>query len=266
MNRLSEATRNELIAKSKTSSNGGKQRFARRVKSSVANSVKEFNSINMNELFKENILTVNIKVRGETNNYIIKIKFGGLLDILSDNIKKTGKEELDLRIVIRSLLQCFNTDNVYIGCSCPDFHYRFGYYATLNDYTSLSPENRPSDITNPNDDKGSSCKHILLILSNTSWLIKIASVIKNYVNYIKLHYEKAYADIIYPALYKKQYTEPVQLSIDDSDDLETDEDTLDIANKDAIDRSRFQKGNQSGIRFKSKDQDLDDDDLALIDN
>lgn len=263
MYRLSEATRNELIAKSKSSANGGKQRFARRNKSAVANSVKEFNSINMNELFKENILTVNIKVRGETDNYIIKIKFGGLLDILHENIKRTGSEELDLRVVIRSLIQCFNSDNVYIGCSCPDFHYRFGYYATLNDYTSLSPENRPSDITNPNDDKGSACKHILLVLSNTSWLIKIASVIKNYINYIKIHYEKAYADIIYPALYKKQYEEPVQLSIDDSDELETDEKTIDTANTSAVERTRFKKGNQEGVRFAPKE--LDDDELALLD-
>ena len=34
----------------------------------------------MNKLFKENILDVNVPVKGETDNYLVKITVGGFLD------------------------------------------------------------------------------------------------------------------------------------------------------------------------------------------
>jgi hypothetical protein len=205
----------------------------------------------MNKLFKENILTVNISVKGETDDYTVKISFGGFLDILQ-GLVKGNKEDLNLRNITRALVTGFNQDDVYIFCSCPDFHYRFGYWATRNKLTSGEPEDRPSNITNPDDKLGSGCKHILLVLSNNSWLMKVASVINNYIKYMEKHYQKLYADIIYPAIFDKEYEEPVQLSIDDienDDTLQTDSDTLDTANKFNQDRTRFQKGNQQGVRF-----------------
>lgn len=247
---LREDSRNKLLSKSKSSVKG-KQRFDRRQRSKVANSVRQYNSIDMNKLFKENILTVNISVKGETDDYTVKISFGGFLDILRDLVGD-NTEKLDLRNITRALITGFNRDDVYIFCSCPDFHYRFGYWATKNQITSGNPETRPSNITNPNDKLGSGCKHILLVLSNNNWLIKVSSVINNYIKYMEKHYQKLYADIIYPAIFDKEYEEPVQLSIDDvekDDTLQTDSDTLDTANKYNQARTKFQKGNQQGIRF-----------------
>ena len=64
------------------------------------------------------------------------------------------------------------------------------------------------------------------------------------------HYERQYADIIYPAIYGKAYEEPVQLGLfDDDDELASDEDTLDIANEIGRTSGQFKKGNQSGIQF-----------------
>ena len=213
----------------------------------------------MNKLFKEDILTVNISVKGETDDYTVKISFGGFLDILKDLVKG-NQEDLNLRNITRALVTGFNKDDVYIFCSCPDFHYRFGYWATKNKLTSGEPEDRPSNITNPKDSLGSGCKHILLVLSNNSWLMKVASVINNYIKYMEKHYQKLYADIIYPAIFDREYEEPVQLSIDDVEtdtNLHTDNDTLDKANKFNQDRTKFQKGNQQGVRFASDDSNDD---------
>ena len=240
------------MTKSKSSIKG-KQRFNRRSKSKVANNVRQYNSIDMNKLFKDNILTVNISVKGETDDYTVKISFGGFLDILRDLLGDDANN-LNLRNITRALVTGFNKDDVYIFCSCPDFHYRFGYWATRNKLNSGEAEDRPSDITNPDDSLGSGCKHILLVLSNNSWLMKVASVINNYIKYMEKHYQKLYADIIYPAIFGKDYEEPVQLSIDDidsADNLHTDTDTLDKANTYGQDRTRFQKGNTQGIRFAS---------------
>lgn len=263
--KLYEDSRTKLLTKSKSSVKG-KQRFNRRSKSKVANNVRQYNSIDMNKLFKENILTVNISVKGETDDYTVRISFGGFLDILRD-LLDDDVNNLNLRNITRALITGFNKDDVYIFCSCPDFHYRFGYWATRNNLTSGEPENRPSDITNPKDTLGSGCKHILLVLSNNSWLIKVASVINNYIKYMEKHYQKLYADIIYPAIFDKEYEEPVQLSLDDTDDntLRTDSDTIDDANKYNQERTKFKKDNTQGIRFASDNKNDDQMELPLDD-
>ena len=94
----------------------------------------------------------------------------------------------------------------------------------------------------------------MLVISNTSWIIKLASVVYNYINYMEKHYKKLYADIIYPAVYDKKYEEPVQLDIDtmDKDSLDTDSDTIDKSNIEARDRGKFKVGNTMGVRFASK--------------
>ena len=223
------------------------------------------NSIDMNKLFKQDILTVNIPVRGETDDYTVRISFGGFLEILRDQLKDS--ESIDFRAVSRAAIIGFNKGDVFIHCSCPDWAYRFAYYASRNDINSGTEETRPSEITNPDDKLGSACKHVLLVLNNTSWIIRVARVITNYVNYMERHYNKLYADIIYPAVYGKEYEDPVQLTFDDSEELasEDDVDVIDDSNKEAADRGKFKQGNDSGIRFASKETDelLDNEDDML---
>ena len=257
---LHEESRKNLLSKSKQS-NKGFQRFKRRVKSRVANTVKQYNAIDMNKLFKDDILTTDVQVKGETDTYVVRISFGGFLELLYDQLKVTN--EFNLKAVTRALINGFNRDDVYIHCSCPDWQYRFAYFATKNNINSGDAENRPSDTTNPNDMLGSACKHVLLVLSNTSWLLKVASVIHNYVNYMEKHHERLYQKIIYPAIWKKEYEEPKQLSLfDDEDELATDTDTIDTSNVYARTKNQFKKGNTSGIRFISN---RDDPQLTIDD-
>lgn len=278
MNRkLYEDSRSQLLSKSKKGDNyvpsnqsKGKNRYERRLHSKVFHSVKDYNNINMNRLFKDNILDVTVSVHGETDDYSVKMSFGGFLDSLHRELKKND-DTLNLRVVSRALTSSFNSDNVYIHCSCPDWQYRFSYWATKNSITSGQAELRPSNITNPGDTKGSACKHVLLVLSNNSWLLKVASVVFNYINYMEKHYAKLYADIIYPAIYEKQYEEPVQMDMfadEENPELVTDSDTIDTSNKYAKTKTQFKQGNE--YRFKPNQQVdkqldfdslLDDDDL-----
>lgn len=261
---LTEASRNKLITKSKQSQKG-LERFKKRVKSRVANTVKQYNSIDMNKLFKDNILTIDVNVKGETDDYIVRISFGGFLELLHDQLKKNP--EFNLKAVTRALIIGFNRDDVYIKCSCPDWQYRYAYYATKNDINSGDPETRPSDITNPDDKLGSACKHVLLVLSNTSWLLKVASTIYNYVNYMEKHYLRLYQKILYPAIWQKEYEEPVQLTIDDIEDnneMDTSTDIIDKSNEYARTKQQFKKGNKEGVRFASNKSD-DENQLTIDD-
>lgn len=263
MSKLLEDNRRELVGKSKGADNyvpwnqqKGKNRFARRLHSRVANSVKEFNDLNMNKLFKDNILDVNVKVVGETDEYIVRISFAGFLDDLHTQLKRQNNT-LDVRCVLRALISSFNSGDSFVRCTCPDFKYRIAYWLSVNGNIAGDPETRPSDETNPHDTKGRGCKHILVVLNNTSWLIKVASVIYNYINYMEKNYPRLYAEVIYPAIYEQKYEEPVQMDmlnqIDNipDDELITDKDVIDDSNKWAKTKTQFQKGNE--YRFRPND-------------
>lgn len=248
---INEDSRNQLMAKNKSSSYGGLKRFKRRIKSKVGTSTRQYNKIDMNRLFKDGILTIGIEVHGETDDYVVRISFGGLFDILHDELKRNNGV-LEFRNIVKALIIAFNKENVYIDCSCPDFRYRFKFWATKNDILSGSPETRPSDQTNPHDNLGSGCKHIMLVLSNTSWIIKVASVINNYIKYMEKHMQKLYADIIYPKVYGKKYEEPIQTSTFDSDELDSDEETINTSNDEGRTRGQFKPGNEYRFQKQNK--------------
>lgn len=266
MYQLNEDKRQELINKSKhadnyvTDQSKGRNRYQRRVHSKVLNSVQEFNSIDMNSLFKNNILTVNVNVQGETDNYVVQIKFGGILDEIHNQLQRNN-QKFDLKVVMRALIAAFNSDNVYIHCSCPDWNYRFSYWSRVNDISSdpsIEQTNNGMEIVNPNDTKGRGCKHSLLVLSNNRWLRAVSSVIFNYVNYMEKHYPRLYADIIYPAIYEKEYEDDVQLDIFDTeetkDNLPDEQDEIDVSNKWAKTKGQFKPGNE--YRFTSDETEV----------
>ena len=249
-----EDNRNKLISRSKSAERekDGKTRYQKRLKSKVVNSNKQYNQLDMNKLFKQGILDVTIHIIGETDNYDVKIKFGGILDSIHSLLR--NNEIIDLRIITRAIIIAFNKEDVYISCSCPDFFYRFGYYATVNKINSGEPQLIPSKETNPNDNLGPGCKHSLIVLANTTWIIKVASVIVNYVKYMERYKENLYSKIIYPAIYEKEYTEPVQQSIfDDEEEIEDSE--IDKANTYARTKSQFKPDNE--YRFRKQDKDLE---------
>lgn len=258
--RLIEDSRAQLLNKSKKARNysgdqsKGKNRFQRRLKSSISKSVNNYNRLDMDKFFRKDILDVVVKVHGETDDYEVKLRFNGVLKELH-KILASGRP-FDFRAIAQALIRAFNSEDVYINCSCPDWKYRFNHWATVHDITSGAPENRPNrfDWTNKNDDMGAACKHVLLVLSNNTWLNKVASVINNYVNYMQDYSAKMYADIIYPAIYGKPYEDEVQTSLFDKDTLSSDEDELNRSNEYGRTRGRFKKGNQSGIQFAKSDK------------
>lgn len=234
----------------------GKNRYERRVHSKLGTSVNQLNRINMDKLFKEDILDINLEVHGETDNYTVRISFGGFLAQLHKLLGQTDDGQLELRLITKALVKAFNSENVYVRCNCPDFRYRQAYWLSKNDAIAGQKEDRPSNITNPNDTKGSGCKHIAIALANTTWLIRTGNVIRNYVGYMEKHYPQLYANVIYPAIYEKEYEEPTQIDLFNNDDLHPTikqmKDTVDTANKWSRTKGQWQKGNE--YRFQKADK------------
>ena len=263
---LLEKNRQELINKSKSGREyskknqaKGKNRWERRRYSQIANSVRDYNDINMDAFWKGDILDFKVKVKGETDNYIVSLTFERILDELQREVK-ANNNKLEFKCVLRALLKAFNGEDVSVGCTCPDFTYRFAYHSTVGRYNANLPELRPNrfDWTNKNNDMGSACKHVNLVLSNTDWMMKVASVINNYIKWCKDNMGRNYADYIFPKVYGMPYNRAVQLSLfDDPDDnglLPSDQDTLNkVINKSLKGRDekgRWTKDNE--FKFQKK--------------
>ena len=254
MNTLLEKSRNELVTQSKRGKKelDGYTRYEKRLRSKVSSSNKTYNRIDMNNLFKNGILNVEVDVKGETDDYIVKISYNGFLDELNNELRRNNNQ-LDLRIIIRSLIIAFNKNDVYVKCTCPDWKFRFHYWATLKKYNEGEPQFMPTDETNPNNELGAGCKHVLLVLGNTSWVIKVASVIMNYIKYIEKSRVNIYQKIIYPTIYNKKYEEPTQTTMfdDEEKELDTSSDIIDKSNIYAKEKTQFKPGNP--YQYKPKD-------------
>ncbi len=256
---LTEATRGQLIKKSKEGDpykNSEGSRWTRKNKSLIANTVKDYNQIDMNTFWKQDILKFSIKVQGETDNYTVKIIFKGVLKVLRTLVEE-DQNKLTHGNIYASLVKALNSEDVKINCTCPDYKYRLAYQNSKNGYNAGKAETRKSDITNPGDTKGAGCKHILAVLNNAEWLKKIASVINNYVNYCKDKMQNNYARFIFPEIYGISYDKAVQMTFDDYDDsgkeknkLVSTEEIINLSNALGKNRGKILKGSNKNPALK----------------
>jgi len=247
---LLEDSRNTLVAKSRNAGPyvqniRGKNRFERKRYSQIAKTVKQYNQIDMNKFFKEDMLIVHIPVVGETDNYTVSIRMDGVVAEIAKNIKN-NKNQLEYRTIIQSLTRLFNTADLYVKCTCDDYKYRFAHWNIINnvsvDDTSKDP-GPGKGIRNPNDNKGRGCKHVLLVLANGDWILKVASVINNYIHYAEQHLQKPFLKVIFPKLYGVPADEMVEKDIIDDDKyLDSTAGLIDAINEYGKKRGRFPKG------------------------
>ena len=171
--RLTEDTRTVLIQKSRNrgdykNQSHGKNRFERKKYSKIANSVKAYNEIDMNKLFKQDELEVKLPIIGETDSYHVTIKLEGIIAELAKNIKN-NKNILEYKLIVQAVTKQFNTGNIYIKCTCPDYKYTYAHWNILQKVSVDDTSDDPGPgkgIRNPNDEKGRGCKHVMLVISN----------------------------------------------------------------------------------------------------
>lgn len=261
---LNEATRKDLLINSK----GGKKykhkqgnRWDAKKQSSIANTVKDYNKIDMNTFWKKDVLNLDIKIKGETDDYVVTVEFANILTRIKNKVVQ-NRNILTIKTIYDSLVEALNSSDVRINCSCPDFKYRFKVWATKNKYNAGEAENREAKITNPNNDLGTACKHILNVLNNAKWIKQTSSVINNYVNYCKDNMEYNYSRFIFPKIYGITYDKAVQLTLDDYDEngelkdtLSSDEKVINLANALGKVRGRIKKGqNKNPVAQANKDK------------
>ena len=225
-----------------------KNRFARKKLSKFVNQVKSYNQINMDQLFKKDILEVSIPVIGETANYDITFKWNGVITELANNIK-SNQNKFEHKVVLQALINSFNKANVYVKCTCDDFKYRFKHWSIVNNWGADDTSQDPGPgkgLANPKNDKGKGCKHTLLCLNNLDWIIKVASCLKNYITYLDKNNHNLFMKIIFPKLYPSDLIDTIQKeeakTDTEMDKLITAPDFIDVINNWAKNRGKFVKG------------------------
>ena len=245
-----EATRVQLLGQSRNAGpyidqSRGVNRDKRKKYSSVGKTVKQYNKIDMNKLFKEDILEVSIPVVGEKDSYTVSVKMEGVIKEIANNIKN-NKNQLEYRTIIQALTKVFNSSNIWVKCTCPDYKYRFAHWNIINnvsiDDTSKDP-GPGKGIANPNDYKGLVCKHILLVLANGDWLMKVASVINNYIHYAEEQLRQPFLKLIFPKLYGATIDEASDKDlVPEEFELTSTTEIIDLINDYGRNRGKYQKG------------------------
>ena len=79
--------------------------------------------------------------------------------------------------------------------------------------------------------------------------MKIASVINNYIHYMEEHYQRLYADVIFPRLFNMPYQRAIQLNLLDTGggELSSGEGEIKLSNRYGRDRGKF----RSDIRINN---------------
>ena len=234
MERLTEKTRKELINKSINANKTktyGTTRYDRRNKISIFNTLQNYNKIDMNALFKANLLSFKIPVKGETNNYEINVLFEGICDELKQEVK-ANNNKLEFKCVYKALIKAIDRQDIYISCTCSDWKYRMAYWSTKQRYNSGPSQLVPAKVMNPDDKDGAGCKHVLNVLTNLEWAVKLAIVINNYIIYMDKHMHDKYIKFIQPKLF-----DDIDDDLANSMDNEQDEAEINKANEEEDDNS-----------------------------
>lgn len=140
----------------------------------------------------------------------------------------------------------FAVDAGIILHNCDDFKYRFKHWSIVNNYgvdDTASDPGPGKGIVNPMDDKGRGCKHILVVLANQDWLMKVCSVIHNYINYAQENMLKPFQKVIFPKLYGISIEDAIEKDLVPEDTkLDTEKHIIDVINDWAKNRGKYKAG------------------------
>ncbi len=180
-NKLTEASKSDLANKSRGQS---PERWGRRLNYQVS----DFKGVDFAQLFVNDYFVFRTPIgKSSKSMYTCTLAFHGALTELRKVAKATRGDatKVNLQLVIKALRQAFDKANdVKVRCTCPDFRYRYEYWARKGDYLFGKGNNKTRkfpEIRNPRNNIGATCKHLDVLLSNKRWLTKSAKVVNDLI-------------------------------------------------------------------------------------
>ena len=152
---LDEKTRREILNKEKET----QARITRSQQYSVSNVVID------PDAFMNNWCVIKGIVHRPGHAYETVIAFQNVFTDLVQVAKQTSGHGVNAHLIQKSLKQSLDRNDIYLDCQCPDFKYRYAYHSTQGKFKwgKLQYSNGKK-IRNPNNDIGSTCKHLYALL------------------------------------------------------------------------------------------------------
>lgn len=168
-NLLLEKTRQELLKKQKRET---PERVIRAQKYSVSQITID------SDAFMHDWLVIKTNISGNNKTYEDIIAFKGVMTDLISSIKNSSTHVVNSKSIIKSIHKSLDTQDIYIDCTCPDFKYRYAYFATQDKFKWGKLQNsNGKQIRNPNNDIGCMCKHLYALLRSNKFLDAISDKI-----------------------------------------------------------------------------------------
>lgn len=122
------------------------------------------------------VITTNISGNGSTYSDSIAFKF--VMTDLIEQAKKSPKHVVNSKLIIKSIHESLDKQDIYIDCSCDDFKYRYSFWSTQGKFKWGRLQNsNGKKIRNPNNDMGCMCKHLYALLRSNKFLNLISDKI-----------------------------------------------------------------------------------------
>lgn len=166
---LIEKNRRELLQKQK-------REAPKRVKRADAYSVSSI-KIDPNA-FINDWCVITTQISGNGSSYTDSIAFQNILSNLIATAKNDSSHVVNSKLILKSIKESLDKEDIYIDCTCPDFKFTYAYFATKDKFKwgKLQSSNG-KEIRNPNNDKGSMCKHLYALLRSNNFLNAISDKI-----------------------------------------------------------------------------------------
>lgn len=166
---LLEKNRQELLSKQK-------RETPERVNRAGAYSVT---SIEVDsQAFLNDWLIITTTISGNSRSYTDTIAFKNVFSNLIEIAKNDTTHNVNGKLIQKSLKLSLDNNDIYIDCTCPDFAFRYAYFATKDKFKwgKLQPSNGQK-IRNPNNDIGCMCKHLYALLRSNKFLNHVSDKI-----------------------------------------------------------------------------------------
>lgn len=146
----------------------------------------------------------------------------------------------------------FYVDSGVILHNC--YHYAHNLIINNNSVDDSAHDPGPGTTGKTAEMKGQGCKHILLVLSNQDWVMKLASTISNYIKYIAANKKDLFMNIIFPKLYGISPDKAAENNlVQDEEMLDSSKDVINTINQWAVDKGKFKPGSNKNTATKDID-------------
>lgn len=169
LTQLLEKNRQELLKKQK-------RETPERVQRANSYSVSQINIDS--EAILNDWLVITTNISGNSHTYVDSIAFKNVMTDLIELAKIDSKHYVNSKLIIRSIKRSLDSHDIYINCDCPDFAYRYAYFATKDKFKWGKLQNsNGKEIRNPHNDMGCMCKHLYALLRSNNFLDKVSDKI-----------------------------------------------------------------------------------------